>query len=69
MRCALENTWQEQGETTYSLKLSQHILADTVLVKVTFNGGDDLIYHRAIDGRLIDGEWMSSSVLVKHDWH
>jgi hypothetical protein len=28
----------------FSLKLSQHVLADTVLVKVTFNGGDDLIY-------------------------
>ena len=29
---------------TYSLKVSQNVLADTVLVKVTFNGGDDLIY-------------------------
>jgi hypothetical protein len=43
MRRALENTWHEQGETTYSLKLSQNILADTVLVKVTLNGGDDFI--------------------------
>jgi hypothetical protein len=60
MRCALENTWHEQGETTYSLKLSQNILVDTILVKVTFNRGDNLIYDRAIDGRLIDGEWMSS---------
>jgi hypothetical protein len=69
MRCALENTWHEQGETTYSLKLSQNILVDTILVKVTFNRGDNLIYDRAIDARLIDGEWMSSFVLVKHKWH
>jgi len=44
VRCGVENTRQEQGETTYSLKLSQNILVDTVLVKVTFNGGDNLIY-------------------------
>jgi hypothetical protein len=69
MRRALENNWHEQGETTYSLKLSQNILADTVLVKVTFNGGNDLVYDRAIDGRLIDRVWMSSFVLVKHEWH
>jgi hypothetical protein len=69
MRCALENTWHEQGETTYSLKLSQNILVDTILVKVTFNRGDNLIYDGAIDARLIDGEWMSSFVLVKHEWH
>ncbi len=69
MRRALENTRHEQGEKTYSLKLSQNILADTVLVKITFNGGDNLIYDRAIDGRLIDGEWVLSFVLVKHKWH
>jgi len=69
MRRALKNTWHEQGETTYSLKLSQNIFADTVLIKVTFNGMDDLIYDRAVDARLIDGEWMSSFVLVKHEWH
>ena len=44
MRCVLENTPHEQGKTTYSLKLSQNVLADTVLVKVTFNGGDNLVY-------------------------
>ena len=54
---------------TYSLKLSQNVLANTILVKVTFNGGDDLIYDRAIDTGLIDGEWVSSFVLVKHEWH
>ena len=37
MRCVLEKTPHEQGERTYSLKLSQNVLADTVLVKVTFN--------------------------------
>ena len=69
MRCTLYNSRREGGKTTYSLKFSQNILADTVLVKVTFNRGDNLIYDRAIDGRLIDGEWMSSFVLVKHEWH
>jgi hypothetical protein len=28
----------------FSLKLSQNVLADTILVKVTFNGGNNLIY-------------------------
>jgi hypothetical protein len=69
MRYALEDTLHEQCEATYSLKLSQNILADTVLVKVTLNGVDDLIYDRTIDARLIDREWMSSFVLVKHEWH
>jgi hypothetical protein len=53
-------------KTTYSLKLSQNFLADTVLIKVTLNGADNLVYDRAVDGRLIDGEWVLSSVLVKH---
>jgi hypothetical protein len=44
MRCVLKTIPHEQGETTYSLKLSQNVLADTVLVKVTFNGGDNLVY-------------------------
>lgn len=35
----------------FSLKLSQNILADTVLVKVTFNRVDDFIYDRTIDAR------------------
>jgi len=35
----------------FSLEFSQNVLADTVLVKVTFNRGDNLIYDRAIDSR------------------
>jgi hypothetical protein len=69
MRCAPENGRGEQGKTTYSLKLGQNVLADTVLVKVIFNRGDNLIYDRTIDTRLIDREWVSFFVLVKHEWH
>lgn len=37
MRSAPRNGRQEQGKTTYSLEFSQNVLADTILVKVTFN--------------------------------
>jgi len=33
----------------FSLQLSQDVFTDTVLVKVSFNRGDHLIYDRAIN--------------------
>jgi hypothetical protein len=48
------------SKTTYSLKVSQNILADTVFVKVIFDRGDNLVYDSTIDARLIDREWVSS---------
>lgn len=57
-------------KTTYSLKLCQDVLSDTVLVKVFFNRYNHIVYNATVDGRLID-ETASSFVLVKYkgiDW-
>jgi hypothetical protein len=68
MRDAPEKIRRKQRKT-YSLKLGQDILANTVLVKVTFNRGNHVVYDAAIDGGLIDGKWVLSFVRVKHKWH
>jgi hypothetical protein len=69
MRHGLENIRHKQGKTTYPLKLGQDIFADTVLVKVTFNRSNHVVYDAAIDTGLIDGKWVLSFVRVKHKWH